>query len=135
MSGSLICVCSKITILFGTNGSIRQTLRRGLASRPTFGDLGCSLKLWWLQPCHEQYCGSKPACASIIVFSSAQADILRCADAMSALGHKRTCALQKTMSAFPPIATAKADSREPSCLLCPRKQTCALQGARSAKGQ
>src|SRR6516225_5119356 len=48
-----------------------------------FGDLGCSLKLWWLQPCHEQYCGSKPACASIIVFSSAQAEILRCADAMS----------------------------------------------------
>jgi len=40
-------------ILFGTSGSIRQTLRRGLASRPTFGDLGCSLKLWWLRPCHE----------------------------------------------------------------------------------
>ena len=39
--------------LFGTSGSIRQTLRRGLASRPTFGDLGCSLKLWWLRPCHE----------------------------------------------------------------------------------
>ena len=30
-----------------------ETLRRGLASRPTFGDLGCSLKLWWLRPCHE----------------------------------------------------------------------------------
>jgi hypothetical protein len=41
------------TILFGTSGSIRQTLRRGLASRPTFGDLGCSLKLWWLRPCHD----------------------------------------------------------------------------------
>jgi hypothetical protein len=40
-------------ILFGISGSIRQTLRRGLASRPTFGDLGCSLKLWWLRPCHE----------------------------------------------------------------------------------
>src|SRR4030088_2666323 len=45
-----IPVCSKITILFGTSGSIRQTLWRGLASRPTFGDLGCSLKLWWLRP-------------------------------------------------------------------------------------
>jgi enamine deaminase RidA (YjgF/YER057c/UK114 family) len=43
-SGSQTCVCSKITILFGTSGSIRQTLPRGLASRPTFGDLGCSLK-------------------------------------------------------------------------------------------
>jgi hypothetical protein len=49
----LTCVCSKITILFGTSGSIRETLRRGLASRPTFGDLGCSLKSWWLRPCHE----------------------------------------------------------------------------------
>jgi hypothetical protein len=28
---------------------------------------------------------------------------------MSALGHKRTCASQKAMSALPPIATAKAD--------------------------
>jgi hypothetical protein len=52
-SGSLTCVCSKITIPFGTSESIRQTLRRGLVSRPTFGDLGCSLKLWWLRPCHE----------------------------------------------------------------------------------
>ena len=25
----------------------RQTLRRGLASRPNFGDPGYSLKLWW----------------------------------------------------------------------------------------
>ena len=40
--------------LFGTSGSIRQTLRRGLASRPVFGDLGCSLKLWWLRPCHDR---------------------------------------------------------------------------------
>src|SRR5262249_48042438 len=52
-SGLPTCVCSKITILFGTSGSIRQTLRRGLASRPTFGDLGCSLKSWWLRPCHK----------------------------------------------------------------------------------
>jgi len=28
---------------------------------------------------------------------------------MSALGHKRTCAVQKAMSALPPIATTKAD--------------------------
>jgi Endoribonuclease L-PSP len=40
-------------ILFGTSGSIPQILRRGLASRPSFGDLGCSLKSWWLRPCHE----------------------------------------------------------------------------------
>jgi hypothetical protein len=30
---------------------------------------------------------------------------------MSALGQKATCAPQKVMSALPPIATAKADSR------------------------
>ena len=44
---------SKITILFGTSGSIRRTLRCGLASRPTFGNLGYLLKLLWLRPCHE----------------------------------------------------------------------------------
>jgi hypothetical protein len=31
--------------------------------------------------------------------------------AMSALGQKQTCAVQKGMSALPPIATAKADIR------------------------
>ena len=31
------------------------------------------------------------------------------------------------MSALPPIATAKADSRKRSCLLYPRKRTCAVQ--------
>jgi hypothetical protein len=31
---------------------------------------------------------------------------------MSALGHKRTFAVQKGMSALPPIATTKADFRE-----------------------
>jgi len=31
---------------------------------------------------------------------------------MSALGQKQTCAAQKGMSALPPIATAKADSRK-----------------------
>jgi hypothetical protein len=32
--------------------------------------------------------------------------------AMSALGHKRTYAVQQPMSALPPIATAKADIRK-----------------------
>jgi hypothetical protein len=54
---------------------------------------------------------------------------------MSALGHKQTYAVQKGMSALPPIATAKAHSREKSCRLYPRKQTCAMQGDMSAKGQ
>ena len=35
---------------------------------------------------------------------------------MSALGHKRTCALQNDMSAIPPTATAKADI--PDACLC-----------------
>jgi len=30
---------------------------------------------------------------------------------MSALGQKQTCAMHQPMSALPPIATAKADSR------------------------
>jgi hypothetical protein len=38
---------------------------------------------------------------------------------MSALGQKRTYAMQKAMSALPPIATAKADFRKRSCLLHP----------------
>src|SRR5262245_61763626 len=37
--------------------------------------------------------------------------------AMSALGQKQTCAVHQSMSALPPIATAKADSRERSCPL------------------
>ena len=41
--------------------------------------------------------------------------------AMSALGHKQTCAVQTGMSALPPIATTKADSRNRSCLLYTRK--------------
>jgi hypothetical protein len=40
---------------------------------------------------------------------------------MSALGHKRTYAPQQVMSALPPKATAKADFRKKSCLLCPPK--------------
>src|SRR5262245_14502981 len=54
---------------------------------------------------------------------------------MSALGHKRTYALQKNMSALPPIATAKADIERlyarnatgPLALSCP------LMSARSSK--
>src|SRR5262249_31330321 len=54
---------------------------------------------------------------------------------MSALGQKRTCAAQKPMSALPPIATAKADSRQRSCPLYPQKRTCAVQQLMSALGQ
>src|SRR5262245_39192097 len=54
---------------------------------------------------------------------------------MSALGQKQTCALQRLMSALPPIATAKADFGKPSCPLYPRNRTCALQLGMSAKGQ
>src|SRR5262245_64353728 len=39
------------------------------------------------------------------------------------------------MSALPPIATAKADIRNRSCPLYPRKQTYAVQHAMSALGQ
>src|SRR5215470_7580076 len=53
MFGLLICVCSKITTLFGTSGSIRKILPCGRASRPNSGDLGCSWKSWWSQPCDE----------------------------------------------------------------------------------
>src|SRR5215475_8322178 len=54
---------------------------------------------------------------------------------MSALGQKRTYAAHNGMSALPPIATAKADSRTKPCLLCPRKRTCAVQLGMSALGQ
>src|SRR5262245_29694816 len=54
---------------------------------------------------------------------------------MSALGHKRTFAVQKAMSALPLIATAKADFRERSCPLYSRKRTCAVRSSMSAKGQ
>src|SRR5262249_49198476 len=53
---------------------------------------------------------------------------------LSALGQKQTYALQKAMSALPPIATAKADIRKRSCLLYPQKRTCAVQTGMSAKG-
>src|SRR5262245_33059609 len=54
---------------------------------------------------------------------------------MSALGQKQTCALQRLMSALPPIATAKADIGKLSCPLYPRKRTCAVQLRMSALGQ
>jgi hypothetical protein len=54
---------------------------------------------------------------------------------MSALGQKPTYAPQKAMSALPRIATAKADFGNPSCLLYPRKRTCAVQQLMSALGQ
>src|SRR5262245_50004859 len=54
---------------------------------------------------------------------------------MSALGQKQTYAVQNPMSALPPIATAKADSRKRSCRLCPRKRTCAVHQLMSALGQ
>jgi len=38
------------------------------------------------------------------------------------------------MSAFPPIATAKADIGNPSCLLYPGERTCAAQTVMSALG-
>src|SRR5262249_6783702 len=53
---------------------------------------------------------------------------------MSALGQKQTFALHQLMSALPPLATAKADTRKWSCPLYPRKQTCAVQEAMSALG-
>src|SRR5215813_12433475 len=54
---------------------------------------------------------------------------------MSALGQKQTCAVHKLMSALPPIATAKADSRKRPCPLYPRKRTCVVQLGMSALGQ
>src|SRR5215472_13493260 len=54
---------------------------------------------------------------------------------LSALGQKQTYAVQHGMSALPPIATAKADARNRSCPLYPRKQTCAAQLGMSALGQ
>src|SRR5262249_40058294 len=42
---------------------------------------------------------------------------------MSALGQKQTYAVHNAMSALPPIATTKADSRERLCLLYPHVWT------------
>src|SRR5262249_37793373 len=54
---------------------------------------------------------------------------------MSALGQKQTYAAQRAMSALPPIATAKADFPQKSCLLYPQERTCAVHYLMSAKGQ
>src|SRR5262245_39809596 len=54
---------------------------------------------------------------------------------MSALGQKQTHAVQQRMSALPPIATAKADMPNWSCLLYPQKRTCAAHKLTSALGQ
>ena len=54
---------------------------------------------------------------------------------MSALGQKRTYAVQQAMSALHPIATVKATSRKRSCPLYPQKQTSAVHQPMSALGQ
>jgi len=43
---------------------------------------------------------------------------------MSALGQKRTCALQNLKSALPPMATTKADMPHKSCPLYPQADMC-----------
>src|SRR5262249_9467105 len=45
--------------------------------------------------------------------------------------------MQRTSSCplLPPIATAKADFPQKSCLLYPQERTCAVQGVMSALGQ
>jgi hypothetical protein len=53
---------------------------------------------------------------SDVGFTAANADDHN-APEMSALGQKRTYAVHQAMSALPPIATAKADSRNRSCPL------------------
>jgi hypothetical protein len=53
---------------------------------------------------------------------------------MSALGQEQTYAVQPAMSALHPKATVKADVRNGSCLLYPRKRTCAARSSMSAKG-
>ena len=50
-------------------------------------------------------------------------------------GPKGAGEVQQATSALPPIATAKADMRKWSCLLYPRKRTCAVQLPMSAMGQ
>ena len=46
---------------------------------------------------------------------------------MSALGQKRTYALQQPMSALPPIATAKANSRKRSFRFIPKADMCSAK--------
>jgi hypothetical protein len=54
---------------------------------------------------------------------------------MSALGQKRTYAVQNAMSVLRRIATAKAELPQKSCPLYPQKRTCAVQSVVSALGQ
>jgi len=49
-------------------------------------------------------------------------------------GQKQTCAALRHVR-LAPIATAKADIGKLSCLLYPRKRTCAVQLGMSALGQ
>src|SRR5262245_35978058 len=107
---------------------------------PTTGFVGC---------CAVAASGKAAAEPAIILMNSrrliavpassgASSYLLRPANrkgAMSALGQKQTCAAHQLMSALPPIATAKADMRKRSCLLCPSKQTCAVHWLMSALGQ
>jgi len=76
-------------------------------------------------------------CTISTILVSANSQKLTCAaqKAMSALGQKQTYGVQNGMSALPPITTAKADSRKRSCLLYPRKRTCAVHEPMSALGQ
>jgi hypothetical protein len=53
---------------------------------------------------------------------------------MSALGHKRTCAVQEPMSALPPKATSKA-AYEGSCVAYPAAALAALNRAVLSAGQ
>ena len=80
-----------------------------------------------------------PALDSLLEWAGTAAEVLAAQVikplTMSALGQKQTFALQNVMSALPPIATAKAKFRKTSCLLYPRKRTCALQQPVSAMGQ
>src|SRR6476620_11462036 len=52
--------------------------------------------------------------------------------AMSASGQNKTYAVHQLISALHPIASAKANFRTRSCLLYPRKRTCAVQLGMSA---
>jgi hypothetical protein len=53
---------------------------------------------------------------------------------MSALGHKPTYAVQNGMSALPPMPRKRTSANAHVCST-PRKRTCAVQLAMSAKGQ
>jgi len=54
---------------------------------------------------------------------------------MSVLGQKQTYAVQKSMSASHPLASAEATFRKRPCPLYPQKRTCAVHQPMSALGQ